>query len=179
MNNKKTGLFYGSSTCYTEFISEKMCDLAGLDRTDLHNVATSPLQVMLEYELLIFGIPTWDYGELQEDWEAVWDELDSIDLNGKVCAIFGLGDQVGYADWFQDAIGYLYYKLLAMGAQVVGCWPNMGYDFNESKGLTEDKAQFLGLALDEENQPEHTDRRIADWLEQIFSEAENLGLSLR
>ena len=169
--DQKIGLFYGSSTCYTEFVAEKIRDLIGADKLDLHNIATSSLNNMLNYNFLIFGIPTWDYGELQEDWEAIWDELDHLDLSGKTCAIFGLGDQIGYADWFQDALGYLYYKLTGLGANLVGSWPNKGYTFNESKGLTESTEEFLGLALDDENQPELTDQRLSKWLEQILSKA--------
>ena len=168
----KIGLFYGSSTCYTEFVAEKIQQQLGESVVDLHNIVNTPLESMLDYELLIFGIPTWDYGELQEDWESIWDELDQIDLSDKTCAIFGLGDQLGYADWFQDAIGYLYFKLRSMGATLIGNWPNNGYEFKESKGLSEDKSLFLGLALDEESQPELTDARVSQWLEQILKEAQ-------
>lgn len=174
MSSKKIGLFYGSSTCYTEFVAEKIVELLGADKVELHNVAESPLAAMQSYDILLFGIPTWDYGELQEDWEAIWDDLDMVDLTGRHCGIFGLGDQLGYADWFQDAIGYLYYKLRSMNAQIVGYWPNQGYDFEESKGLTEDKTHFFGLALDEENQPELTDKRLSTWLTQVFDEIDAL-----
>lgn len=164
----KIGLFYGSSTCYTEFVAEKIQAMIGGDKLAIHNIASTPIDVMLDYDFLIFGIPTWDYGELQEDWESVWDDLDHINLGGKTCAIFGLGDQVGYADWFQDAIGFLYYKLESMGANLTGLWPNEGYEFEASKGLSDDETSFLGLALDEENQPELTEKRLSDWLNQIL-----------
>lgn len=167
----KIGLFYGSSTCYTEFVAEKIQQLLGESAVDLHNIATTPLERMLDYDFLLFGIPTWDYGELQEDWEAIWDDLDQLNLSGTTCAIFGLGDQAGYADWFQDAIGYLHFKLRAMDANLVGNWPNTGYKFNESKGLSEEGNYFLGLALDEENQPELTDTRLSKWLEQVLTES--------
>lgn len=169
MTEKKIGLFYGSSTCYTEFVAEKIVEMIGEDRVDLHNIATSPITHMLDYDFLIFGIPTWDYGELQEDWEAIWDDLDSIDLSGKTCAVFGLGDQQGYADWFQDALGYLYHKLLGMRANMIGAWPNQDYEFNESKALTDDEEMFLGLSLDEENQSELTEERLKTWLAQILA----------
>ena len=168
MSEKKIGLFYGSSTCYTEFVAEKIVGMIGSEKVDLHNVANSSPNIMLDYDFLILGIPTWDYGELQEDWDRIWDELDNIDLSEKTCAIFGLGDQQGYADWYQDALGYLYYKLESMGADMVGLWPNQGYEFNESKGLTEDEEYFLGLSLDEENQSELTESRLQAWLQQIL-----------
>ena len=179
MKPKKIGLFYGSSTCYTEFVAEKIEQHLGDPVIELHNIANTSLELIQHYELILFGIPTWDYGELQEDWESIWDDLDQIDLSGKACAIFGLGDQLGYADWFQDAIGYLYFKLRSLDGQMIGTWPNKGYTFNESKGLSEDKSHFLGLALDEENQPELTDDRLSQWLEQIFKESEQIGICVR
>ena len=39
---------------------------------------------------------------------ASWDALDSIDLQGKIVALFGLGDQAGYGEWFLDAMGLLH-----------------------------------------------------------------------
>ena len=51
---------------------------------------------MTQYDVLILGIPTWDFGEIQEDWEAVWQQLDTLDLQGKIVALYGMGDQLGY-----------------------------------------------------------------------------------
>ena len=163
----KIGLYYGSSTCYTEMVSERIQAILGKDRLDLHNIASADFNRFNQYDFLLFGIPTWDYGELQEDWDDRWEDLDEFDLKGKTCAIFGLGDQDGYADWFQDAVGYLYYKLRSINAEIVGEWPNEGYNFNESKGLNAEKTHFLGLALDDENQPEQTEQRLQTWLSQI------------
>lgn len=163
----KVGLYYGSSTCYTEMVAERIQAILGDENIDLHNIATADLNSLGNYDFLVFGIPTWDYGELQEDWDDRWEDLDTIDLTGKTCAIFGLGDQYGYEDWFQDAIGYLYYKLISLGAQVIGEWPNNGYEFLESKALNEDQTSFFGLALDDENQPEQTEQRLQAWLTQI------------
>lgn len=82
----KIGLFYGSTTCYTEMAGEKIRDeinsKLGEDTVSLHDVALDPVQRMTEYKYLILGIPTWDFGELQEDWETHWDALDGLDLTG-------------------------------------------------------------------------------------------------
>ena len=130
----------------------------------LYNVAETPISKCLDFDFLLFGIPTWDYGELQEDWENIWDELAELDLSGKTAAVFGMGDQIGYPDWFQDAMGYLYHLLASLGAEMVGHWPNEGYEYKESKGLTEDGKFFVGLSLDDENQAELSDGRIEEWL---------------
>lgn len=161
------GLFYGTSTCYTEISAEKIQRYFGEDQIDLHNVADVPVDRMNHYQNLIFGIPTWDYGELQEDWENIWDELDELDFSDKVIALFGQGDQIGYPDWFLDAMGYLHNKLLIKGAKLIGYWPNEGYTFQSSQALTEDKSHFFGLALDDENQFDLSEQRIASWCEVI------------
>jgi len=166
----KIGLFYGSSTCYTEMAAEKIRDQLGPDSVDIHNVAESSVSLMTDYSYLILGIPTWDYGELQEDWEEVWDELDNVDFNGKYVAIYGLGDQVGYPEWFQDAMGYLWAKVVNLGATSVGHWPAVGYSFDESKALTTDQTQFVGLPLDDENEFDLSEERIAQWCRQILEE---------
>ena len=55
------------------------------------------------------------------------------------------------------------------GAVIVGHWPTEGYHFEASKGLADDK-NFLGLAIDEDRQPELTNERVEKWVKQIFDE---------
>ena len=87
------GLFYGSSTCYTEMAGEKirtaLRNILGETCVDFFNIADTPIIQTQFYDYLIFGIPTWDYGELQEDWEEIWDEMDALDFSGKKIAIYG------------------------------------------------------------------------------------------
>ena len=174
----KIGLFYGSTTCYTEMAAEKIQlkfhDLVGPDCVQLFNIKDCALTKTQEFDILIFGISTWDFGELQEDWESTWQDIAALNLANKTVAIFGLGDQLGYAEWFQDAVGMLHDELLVLGCDFVGYWPNEGYDFIASKALTEDKGFFVGLSLDDENQYDLTDERIDNWCEQILSEINSL-----
>jgi flavodoxin II len=160
------GLFYGSSTCYTEMSAEKIAVQFG-HAIDIYNVADEPLNSAQFYSYLIFGIPTWDYGELQEDWEDVWEELDSLDLSHSTAAIYGQGDQEGYPEWFLDAMGYLHHKLQQAGATLVGYWPIEGYTFEQSKALTPCGQQFVGLALDDEGQFDLSQARIERWCQQL------------
>ena len=170
----KIGLFYGSSTCYTEMAAEKIRDILGEDLVDIHNIKECQVTDMANYDLLLLGISTWDFGELQEDWEAVWDQLNGLELGGKVAALFGLGDQEGYAEWFLDAMGMLHDQLLPTGLNFIGYWPNEGYNFDASKALTDDKKHFVGLALDEDSQYDLSDERIATWCEQVLLEYQAL-----
>ncbi|NLS12255.1 flavodoxin FldB [Vibrio sp. SM6] len=166
----KIGLFYGSTTCYTEMAAEKIAAFIGNDLVELHNVKTTPLEQVADFDLLIFGISTWDFGEIQEDWQAIWPTLANLPLKGKVVALFGLGDQEGYGEWFLDAMGLLHDVVLANQAHVIGYWPNQGYHFDASKALINDGKTFVGLALDEDSQYELSDARIATWCEQVLIE---------
>jgi len=172
----KIGLFYGSTTCYTEIAAEKIQTTIGKNENnewivDLHNIKDEPLSHCLDYDIILFGISTWDYGELQEDWESNWDDIAQLNLSEKIIALYGMGDQIGYTDWFQDALGLLFQQLLPLGAQIIGFWPNQGYEFNASKALTADNSHFVGLALDEDNQYNDSELRISQWCEQILTES--------
>lgn len=167
----KIGLFYGSTTCYTEMAAEKIRAIIGEDMVDIHNVKESPLSLMTEYDFLILGISTWDFGEIQEDWNEIWDQIGGVTLNGKTVALFGLGDQEGYGEWFLDAMGMLHDEIKKTGANLIGYWSkDDSYQFEASKALTEDGTQFVGLALDEDSQYELSDERIATWIEQVLVE---------
>lgn len=170
----KIGLFYGSSTCYTEIAAEKIQACIGADIVDLFNIKTDPLSKVNDYDILILGISTWDYGELQEDWGEIWQDLDRISIENKIVAIYGLGDQQGYGEWFIDAVGLLHQALLPQNPRFIGYWPTVGYEFNASKALSDDPEYFVGLALDEDSQYELSDQRIDAWCLQILQEIESL-----
>jgi len=170
----KIGLFYGSSTCYTEIVAEKIRDFIGEELVTLHNVKDDDPRLMEQYDLLIMGIPTWDFGELQEDWEAIWSQLSTLNLRNKIVALYGMGDQIGYGEWFLDALGMLHELLQPMGVRFVGYWPLEGYEFTSPKPLSADGQQFVGLALDDVNQFEVTDERVEQWCEQILTETAEL-----
>ena len=170
MSNALIGLFYGSSTCYTEMAGEKIRARLGEDLVDIFNINDTPIVTAEFYDYIILGIPTWDYGELQEDWEEIWDEIDEVDFTGRKVALYGLGDQIGYPEWFLDAMGYLHSKVVKRGAIPCGYWPIEGYTYEASKALTLDGSKFVGLALDEENEFAKTADRIDRWCEQLRAE---------
>ena len=120
----KIGLFYGSTTCYTEIAAEKIQATIGAELIELHNIKDEPLTCCLDYDFIIFGISTWDYGELQEDWESSWQDISALDLSGKTIALYGMGDQGGYSDCFQDALGMLHDQVITQNSQLIGYWPN-------------------------------------------------------
>lgn len=71
-----------------------------------------------------------------------------------------MGDQLGYGEWFPDALGMLHDKLALKGVKFVGYWPTEGYEFTSNKPVIADGQLFVGLALDETNQYDLSDERI-------------------
>jgi flavodoxin len=67
-------------------------------------------------------------------------------------------------------MGMLHDVVIDQGGAVVGYWPVAGYDFEASKALTQNEKEFVGLAIDEDQQPELTDERVNQWVEQIIDE---------
>lgn len=175
----RIGLFYGSTNGTTAHVAQRIQTRLSLQTgLDVHvlDVAEYYLEEMLDFDLLIVGIPTWNTGQLQRDWEMVIDEFDGMDLRDKVAALFGLGDQVGYPETFGDALFFVADKLRACGATLIGAWPVDGYAFSASWAVIEHElgSHFVGLMLDEDNQADRTDARIGVWLSQVWQEYQEL-----
>lgn len=158
------GLIYGSDTGMTEEVTHTIVDEWNVSDIEVLEVSQVSSADFERYSFLILGLSTWYDGDLQSDWENYYDEFKTIDFTGKTVAIFGLGDQYGYGEYFIDGVGMLAEVVLENGGKVIGHWPIKGYDFSESKAEIEGEDLFYGLALDEDNQPELTQDRISDWL---------------
>lgn len=168
----KIGLFYGSTAGTTAEVAElikQAFDKFQEGLVEMHDIGRVDVATLYDYEKLIIGSPTYNIGELQDDWYYAFDDLADMVLTGVQVALYGLGDQYGYTDTFQDAIGILGRRLRdECGAELVGYWPTHGYDFEESAGIENDK--FMGLALDDDGQAELTAERVQVWVEQLMRE---------
>ena len=158
-------LIYGSDTGNTELVTEDLVKL--LDNIEVTTVADLTPEDW-DYDNFILGIPTWYDGELQSDWEEYFEEFKTIDFTGKKVAIFGLGDQLGYEEWFCDGIGILAKEILKNGGTVIGyTTKDESYDFETTpKSIIKDDV-FYGLCIDEDNQGELTQKRLKNWVEQL------------
>ena len=163
----KIGIFYGSTSGVTEEIAEKIQAEIGDDLCDLHNMEEDfdSVDDLLNYDYLLFGCSTWGAGEVQNDWrEPLFDmEVERPDFSGKTIALFGPGDCEGHSKHFVGALGTLYEQFKALGAKLVGAVSADNYSFEKSTSIRDGK--FVGLPLDEVNESEKTDQRIADWIE--------------
>lgn len=166
----KVGVFFGTNTGNTEEVVDILKEqLEANDfEVDVHDMASASVDEFGDYDNLIMACPTWNDGELQDDWDAVIDDMKDFDFSGKKVAFLGLGDQDGYPDYFVDAIGMLADVVADKGGSIVGQWPTDGYEFDESKAIRDDK--FVGLPIDQDNQDDLTEERIEKWVEQLKGE---------
>lgn len=129
-----------------------------------------------DYDLLIVGSSTvgaenWEEAEDSNLWAPFFLKLKESgkDLSNTYLAQFGLGDQVLYPDHFVDGMGILKDDFDLFHPTYIGEWPSDDYDFTGSMSLERDV--FVGLALDEDSQPELTEDRVKRWVAQIKKEA--------
>lgn len=160
---KKIGIYYGTTSGTTAGIVDEIeFQLRGADY-EVHNVEDG-IAGMEEYENLILVSPSYGVGELQKDWENVYEDFKNVDFTDKVVAIVGVGNQYAFGESYVGAMKVLY-DVVKDKAKVVGFTSTEGYHYEETEALEGDK--FVGLALDETNQDNETPDRIERWISEI------------
>lgn len=163
----KIGIFFGSTEGNTERVVQQIQQHFG-DEAELINVNSASADDMQPFPYLILACPTWEIGQLQEDWDSFIDEIENVDYTGKKVTYLGLGDADGYPDTFLDAMGIIHDRIKDKGATFVGACSTDGYNFESSKGVVNGK--FLGLGIDEDNQKDLTAGRIEKWVDALKKE---------
>ena len=158
-------VIYGSTTGNTQRAAEAIA--AGLGGTAVSAADAVPDD--FKADLLILGSSTWGCGELQDDWQSALPMLEAADLSGRKVALFGLGDAVGFADTYLNAMGEIGDIVKAAGGILIGAWESAGYPHSAS--TAEENGHFIGLALDDDNEPGETAGRIGRWCAQLKTEA--------
>jgi len=168
---EKIGIFWGSTSDNTKIATEFMVQYLedkGVE-VDSFDIGEIDVEDILNYENIIIGCPTWNIGELQDDWDSVFLRYEKIDFSNITAAFFGCGDQVGYPYNFLDAIGILAKPFIDKGGKVVGKWDTDHYEFDDSAALHNGK--LLGLGLDYDNDDEEDcEKLMVQWLDQILNE---------
>ncbi|HER08639.1 MAG TPA: flavodoxin [Bacteroides sp.] len=162
---KKTAIIYSFNTKKTAKIAERIKEAFNDDQVEMVNAEDITEEKFLAYDQIIMGVSTWFDGELPNHWDEFVPALEEMDLKGKKIALFGLGDQVGYPENFLDGLGIMAEVLEAQGAELVGFTPVEGYTFERSRARRGD--EFLGLAIDYENQGSMNKERVAAWVDQL------------
>ena len=136
----KVHVIYGSTTGMTEAVAGKIAQALGCEAVNINSADAATFDA----ELLVLGSSTWGIGDLQDDWAAKLDEVKG-NFAGKKIAVFGLGDSQGFADSFCVAAETIANAAKDAGATLVG----------------------EVLKLDDTNEADQTDGKIAAWVETI------------
>lgn len=172
----KVGIFFGTSTGSTETVADMIKENFGDDAEgpfDIEALEGSVKDNFEKYDALVVGTPTWNTGAETERSGTGWDEiyyskLPELNLKGKKVAVFGLGDQVSYAENYADATGELHDVFEGLGCQMMGYTSTEGYEHESSKSVRGDK--FCGLLCDMVNQEDKSEERVKNWVQQLNEE---------
>jgi flavodoxin I len=164
----KTAIIYSFNTKKTGKIATQIQEGFEDPTIEMLNAEEITEDLFLSYDRIIMGVATWFDGELPNFWDEFVPALEDMDLTGKKFALFGLGDQIGYSENFLDGVGIMAEILEEQGATLVGFTSSEGYEFESSRALRND--QFMGLAIDYENQGSMNKERVAAWVEQLKKE---------
>ena len=101
----KTLVLYGSLTGNTEYVATLISENLNHNniKHELVNVTELSPQKILEFDNLIIGCSTWDYGQLQDDFKTFFAEIQDYDFTGKKFAAFGCGDS-SYVDFCEAVV---------------------------------------------------------------------------
>lgn len=159
-------LFYGTQTGTTEGVAASIQAALPDLISDVKNIYGVKPEDIQACDFLIFGGSTWGDGELTDDFADYLPKFDSIDLTGKKVALFALGDQYGYSYNFVSAMKIVYDKVIERGGEIVAADVSTeGFEYDHSEAVID--GYFCGLVVDEVNQPDLTDARIASWAEKV------------
>lgn len=90
----KVKIVYGSVGGNTELVCERVAEvlqIKGHAVEILKAQLTDPANLG-EWDLLVLACPTYGIGELEDYFEIFMEKLKEVELNGRKCAIIGLGD---------------------------------------------------------------------------------------
>lgn len=164
----KTAIIYSFNTKKTGKIAERIKETFNDDQVELVNAEDITEELFLSFDQIIMGMATWFDGELPNFWDEFVPALEDMDLKGKKIALYGLGDQVKYGENFLDGVGIMAEILEEQGATLVGFTSTEGYEFEGSRAVRGN--QFLGLAIDYENQGSKNKERVSAWVDQLRTE---------
>lgn len=167
---KKIGLIYWPKGGNVEKTAQKIYSRFSPDHIVKLDILSATAEVLNGFDYLIAGGSTvgadnWQDASNTNYWNDFFKILDKADIKHKTVALFGLGDQVLYPNHFVDALAQMHTEFKKRGAKITGAWPVEGYDFYDSEAIS--GSNFVGLVIDEDQQPELTDSRIERWTEII------------
>jgi flavodoxin I len=145
LSMSKILMLYASATGNTELMAEVMVDYLE-DRNDQVVIKTfdfDPIDVeeMLDYDAILIGTHTWDDGGLPYEVEDFYEQLESVDVTGKVIGVFGSADS--FYDTYGGAVDLFYDHLENLGAVLVP--QRLKVDLEPDREDIERCVKFVGM----------------------------------
>merc|ERR1712238_565698 len=164
------GVWFSSTSGNTQQIAEYITEETGLAMED---IGDENGKFASSADSFIVGAPTWNTGADDRRSSTPWDDflydtLPNLDVAGKKVAVFGVGDQESYMDYYCDAVGELYDQFEKAGCKMYGATSTEGYNNEESK--SERNGKFVGLLCDQDNQDDQSQDRVKAWVAQLKDE---------
>ena len=166
---KKIALIYWPKKGNVEASAKRIYEKFDRSLIDIFTITEIDVEKLSGYDNIIIGGSTTGADHWEDAHKTRWldffERLEEVNLSGKKVALFGLGDQVLYPDHFVDGMAQLKSEFVKYDVHFVGCWPADGYEHTGSDSIEDGK--FIGLALDEDQQPELSAERIETWTKQL------------
>jgi len=106
----------GNTEVMAEILEHSLLE-EGLEVTVKEALRAKPKE-MLKYDGILLGAYTYEGGEIGDEFMLFYEEMDQVDLTGKLMAVFGSGDTF-YQDTYCVAVDIITEKLIELGANVV------------------------------------------------------------
>ncbi|WP_138754889.1 flavodoxin [Paenibacillus sinopodophylli] len=127
----KVLVVYASMTGNTEEMAEAIAEgvkEAGAEVVLKEAFDASPAELN-DYDAIIMGAYTWGDGELPDEFIDFYEEMNSLDLSGKIAAAFGSGD-TSYPIYCA-AVDMIEAKLKELGAKISA--ESIKFEYNASE----------------------------------------------
>src|SRR5699024_9076693 len=115
---KKSLIVYSSLTGNTIQLADEIKDRLKQNgiATDVKdfNAGEVVAEDLLHYEMVFVGVYTWAAGDIPFEAEPLFDQLSDLDLQGKICAVFGSADKA-YGPLYGVAVELFYKELEKQG----------------------------------------------------------------
>ena len=113
-----TIIVYTSLTGNTELMAESIAhELTRLgEKVELKDAFNTGVVELKDYDRILVGSYTWGDGDLSDEIMDFYDELQNVDLTGKMAAAFGAGDS--YYEHFAGAVDILEETLKNQGCEI-------------------------------------------------------------
>jgi len=117
----KINIVYGTVGGNTQLVCERVAEVlvSKGHEAALHDARLAKVDEALAGDVLILACPTYGIGEMEEYFEKFLMALDAVDIEGRKCAIIGLGDPKYDKDYHLESAKIIMEFLQKKKAQIL------------------------------------------------------------